>query len=157
MSDLNKSGIYSIFPRLDNEARAEIMDTLSAYGYFFDNGDIDSFTGLCSNSATFSFLMGDEVKQQASGREEIHAFFSMIYNSVVATPSQPRHYLTNPVFTSASDSRINLNAAMLYTEYELNTKQSAVKQVGRYEFEFVKDDRAWLIDRWVARYDGFGA
>jgi ketosteroid isomerase-like protein len=149
-------GVYSMLPRMSAADRQEIEDILAAYIHFFDSGDIARYSRLMAEDARFAIKIGDAVLEQARGRPAIVTFFTGIYDSIRGTNAQPRHHCTSILITDAGPAHATAQVGMIYSEYNAAARTTTVKNVGLYDFRFVKSDGRWLICDWVMKYDGFG-
>ncbi len=148
-------GVYAIVPQINSDDRAAIHDTLAAYGATFDNGDLAAFGRLIAPDAVVRLPSGDRFIEQARGHDALMALFDGIRSDLRSKGLQPRHHVSTIMIKSASATRAETDAYLLYTEHDNASGDTKVVRGGIYSFTLEKRDGAWLIIDWSVKYDGF--
>lgn len=140
------------FAAVPHEDYVEIMGIVAAYGRFYDDDRIDDFVGLLTDDAVYypnwAGVAPDEVKGKAALRE----FFAGARDHCTSTGVQPRHCAANVIIAAATADTADVTMTMAYAE-STPGPEIGLKQVGQYDYQLVKQNGRWFINRWSMRYD----
>lgn len=139
------------FARLSYEDREEIYGVLHAYGRLYDDNRMDDFLGLLTDEAVFYPNWPGMAPDEVRGITALGEFFCSWRDHAVQNDIECHHYATNVLITHADEDSAQATLSMLYAEFA--DGEPEIKMTGQYDYQLVKQDGRWFIDRWSMRYD----
>lgn len=133
----------------DPKDRLAIVNLLSSYGYLFDEGKLDEYRNLFSESARFEDLVPNK---KSASLEEFMTFLIPRAEYFNKNDIQRRHFLGPMRFATQTESTAAGQVYLQLYSIEQGGPPSLLL-TGYYSFKVEKIDQQWKISSWQVTVD----